>query len=90
MTQWTEKRTLQEAREIRDKLSASEQSALTVRFMEETPPLSEVYVEKNCPGLIRKARRYNSERNRACCAEDIERLAKVRAEIEQEAGSVAS
>lgn len=87
MGQWIKKRTRDEARAIRDALSESEASDLTVRFMQEVPPVSEVYVERHCDDakLLRKVRRYNRERNMACCAEDLDRLGHIRHEIEQEA-----
>lgn len=85
MTQWIKKRTTAEAREIAGDLDYAERSRLTLRLMNELPPISELYVERHCPSLVKKVRRYSAERARACCDEDIDRLAHIRYEIEQEA-----
>lgn len=82
---WLPAREGHETRALRDKLSESDMNALRSRFHTEVPHLNGDFIPASCGKLRDKVIRYNIERNRACCAEDIDKLAHIRHEIEQEA-----
>lgn len=84
MTKWLPKRENAETREIRDALTPEQFTALGDRFRAEVPHVNVSFLDEHCPSLSNKAERYNLERNRACCAEDIDKLAHVRQEMEQQ------
>jgi hypothetical protein len=80
-----QRREFKTARAQFETLTNAEKSRLTIRFMNECPPVSEVYVERECPELLPKVRQYNAKRRIAASDADINALAELRVEIEDAA-----
>jgi hypothetical protein len=74
---------MKKARTEFEGLTNGEKTRLTLRFMNECPPLSEQYVKRECPDVLPKAQTYNAKRRIAASDADINALAELRVEIEE-------